>query len=106
MITDTVNAILEAEKQAEEITSSASEEAKVIVSQAETEAEKIRLDAVEKVKKERTKVIESAVKEGDASYAKIVLAGKKQSDKIENGTALDKAADFIKEKVLTEYVNR
>ena len=61
---------------------------------------------MEKVKKERANVIESALKEGNDSYEKILLAGKQQSDKIENGTALNKAVDFIKEKVLSEYVNR
>ena len=71
MIQETVNAILEAEAKADEITSQANEEAKRIVTDAEAGAEKLRFDTVRSVKEERKKVADSAQKEGDKEYEKI-----------------------------------
>lgn len=106
MIQETVNAILEAEAKAGEITAQAADEAKLIVQNADGEADKLRSETVEKVKAERKKVADSAENEGNAEYQKILLAGNKQTDKLLKTTDVTKAAEFIKEKVISGYGNR
>ncbi len=105
MIQDTVKAVIEAEKQAAEITKAASEEGKIIVANAEKEAEKLRISTVNEVKEERKKVVASAEEEGEKEYEKIILAGKAQAAKLSEGVKLDKAIEFIKEKI-SVYGNR
>lgn len=106
MIQETVSAILDAEAQAAEITAQASEEAKTIVANAENEAEKLRASTVSAVKEERKKVALSAREEGDAKYEEIMLAGKSEAKRLEERVDITRASDFIKEKVLSGYVNR
>lgn len=106
MITDTINAILEAENQANHMLTQASEDAKNMVANADNECEKIRNIAKDAVKEDRKKVVENATKEGDAEYEKIMLSGKRAADKLKKSTDLIKAVEFIKEKVLTSYGNR
>ncbi|MBR1746697.1 MAG: hypothetical protein IJ735_00625 [Clostridia bacterium] len=106
MIQDTVNEILQAEAEAERITAEANEEAKRVVTVAEENATKLRAETVKSVKEERKKVAESAEKEGDAQYEKILLAGKAKADDLREHTDVNKAAEFIKNKVLEGYVRR
>ena len=106
MIQDTVNDILLAEQEADKITADANEEAKRIVTTAEENAAKLRAETVRSVKEERKKVVESAEQEGNAQYEQILLAGKKRADALRQGTDVDKAAEFIKNKVLEGYVRR
>lgn len=106
MITDTINAILEAEQQANHMLAQASEDAKNMVADADNECEKIRNIAKDAVKEDRKKVVESATKEGETEYEKIILSGKNSADKLKKSTDTTKAVEFIKEKVLTSYGNR
>ena len=106
MIQDTVNDILVAEQEADKITADANEEAKRIVTTAEENAAKLRAETVRSVKTERKKVVESAEKEGDAQYEKILLAGKTRAEELKKGTDVNKAAAFIKNKVVEGYVRR
>ncbi len=106
MVTDTINAILEAEEKANQMTSQAAEDAKAMVIDADAECEKIRNIAKEAVKEDRKKTVESATKEGDSQYEKIVLSGKRSADELKAQTDIAKAVEFIKEKVLKSYGNR
>ncbi len=105
MITEILDEIRIAEAEAEEITKKAAEDAKQTVLHADEESRKIRLTTVKAVKEERRKVAETAAKEGGVQYAKIVASGKTAADKLVKETSVDKAAEFIKEKVLTAYVD-
>lgn len=106
MVTETINAILEAEEKANQMISQATEEAKAMVVSADIECEKIRNIAKEAVKEDRKKTVESATKEGDSQYEKIVILGNKDAEALKKQTDISKAVDFIKEKVLTSYGNR
>lgn len=106
MITETINAILASEEQANQMLLQASEDAKAMVADADNECEKIRNIAKDAVKQDRKSVVESATKEGDAQYEKIILSGKMAADKLKKSTDITKAVEFIKEKVLTSYGNR
>ena len=106
MIQDTVNEILKAEQEADQLTSDANEEAKRIVTLAEENAAKLRAETVKAVKEERKKVAESAEKEGNEQYERILLAGRSRADSLRKTTDVSVAADFIKDKVIASYVRR
>ena len=106
MIQDTVNEILKAEAEADNITADANEEAKRVVTLAEENATKLRAETVRAVKEERKQVVASAEKEGDAQYEQILLAGRSRADRLRKDTDVKKAVEFIKDKVLEGYVRR
>ncbi len=106
MIHDTVQEIIAAEKEAERMNAQALEDARVSVAQAEKESEKITKDVVDMVKEERRKVVANALSDGEKLYNQIVAGGKQNVARLQNATDTDKAAQFIKEKVFSEYVNR
>ena len=105
MINDTLNEILQAEEEAAQIMQRAEEDAKQTVISADAECEKIRKTTVKAVKEERKKVVESANREGDKQYAKILEAGVTVAQNMERNTDVTEAVKFIKEKVLSNYVN-
>lgn len=105
MIHDTVNAILEAEKQADLDIAKATEDAKESILQAEKEAEKIRHDVVERMKIERKKTVEAAVADAEKQYNQILTSGKQNAQRLLSATDVQKAVDFIKEKVIEKYVH-
>lgn len=105
MLKDTLNEILKAEQEADEIMAKAEEDAKQAVLSAELECDRIRKTTVKAVKEERKKVVESATKEGDVQYAKILSIGNQTAEKMAKETDVAVAVKFIKEKVLSGYVN-
>lgn len=105
MIKEILDEIRTAEAEAEEITKKAAEDAKQTVLGADEESRRIRLDAIKSVKEERRKIAESAGKEGDEKYAEIVAEGKKAAEKLVKETSVKAAAEFIKEKVMSAYVD-
>ncbi len=105
MIADTINAILAAEEEVNQLVSQATEDAKAMVADASLECEKIRNTAKEAVKEERKKVVELASKEGDKQYKDILSSGKNAVDKLKKSTEKTQAVEFIKQKVLAGYGN-
>lgn len=103
MITETVNAVLKAEQEANLIVTEAAEEAKRIVNDATLVADALRKDTVTVVKNERKAVVAEAEKQGQEEYEKILEAGKNVTEKLETETEIGGAAQFIKEKVLERY---
>ena len=105
MINDILEEIRVAEKEAEEMMERAVEDAKLAVISADEESRNIPNMTVRAVKEERRKVVESAMKEGNTQYNKILFAGKQEADKIIRETEINKAVDFIKERILASYAN-
>ena len=106
MINEILDEIRAVEEEADEIMKKAVEEAKMTVINADEESRKIRAATVKAVKEERRKVVESANKEGDAQSAIILASGKVEAGKLVKETDVSEAVRFIKEKVLTSYVDR
>lgn len=73
---------------------------------ADEEARRIRLETLKTVKEERRKVVEQAEKCGDEKADEIIAEGEKTAEKIVMQTPVDKAAEYIKEKVSARYGNR
>jgi vacuolar-type H+-ATPase subunit H len=106
MINDTLDAIIAAEKQADELTAKAAEDARQAVASADEESARIRSETVKAVKSERKKVIESAEDDGKTQCDRIMASGKTVAEKLVKETDVDAAVNFIKEKVLSDYGNR
>lgn len=106
MINEILDEIRVVEKEAEEIRKKAAEDARQTVLDADEQCRIIRAETVKAVKEERRKVVEEANAEGDAMYAEIVRKGREQADAEIKQTDTRKAVEFIKEKVLSGYVNR
>jgi len=106
MITETVNAVLQAENEANTITAQAMEEAKRIVSDAQNTAEAIRKNTAARMKSDRKIVVAEAEKQGEEEFIKITEAGKQATDKLEKEISVEKAVEFIKNKVLSSYARR
>lgn len=106
MINEILDEIRVAEKEAEEMVKKAAEDARQTVLDADEKCRIIRAETVKSVKEERRKVVEKANAEGDAKFAEIVNKGKEEAKKTIEATNTDKAVEFIKEKVLSGYVNR
>ena len=104
MINEILDEIRAVEQEADELTKKAIEDARQTVLEADEECRKIRLTTIKAVKEERRKVVDNANKEGGAIYAKIVGDGKRAAEKLVKDTDVEKAVEFIKEKVLAGYV--
>lgn len=105
MINDILEEIRSVEIEADEIMAKAAEDAKQAVVTADEESRNIRSNTIKAVKEERRKVVELAIKTGETRYAKILSAGKTEADKILKETNTKPAITFIKEKVLSRYVD-
>lgn len=105
MLNETINAILKTEAEADAMVKEALEEAKTMVVNADAEAEKIRANIKKLVKEDRISVAMQANADGDKQYEHILLSGEKQAAVIVADTDVVKAVAYIKEKVLSRYVN-
>ena len=106
MINEILDEIRIAEKEADEIQKKAAEDARQTVLDADEKCRIIRAETVKSVKEERRKVVDKANAEGDAVFAEIVRKGQEQANAKIKETDTNKAVEFIKEKVLSGYVDR
>jgi vacuolar-type H+-ATPase subunit H len=102
MLKETVESIIAAEKQAEDIIKEALDEAKAMNAHAEQEAEKIKSEAVKSIRKERAKVMETAKAEAEENYRDIISLGRKKAEVLSNAD-ISKAVEIIKNKVFEKY---
>ena len=103
MIEETIKKVIDAEKEAEEITKRALEDAKNTVSHADDEAIKVRNNAREKVKAERKQVVLQANADGDNEYSKILVAGEKECISLKQKTSTRKAVIKIADLIFERY---
>ena len=106
MIHDAVNEILKVEEEVSGQIARTMEDAKETVMQAEKEAEKIRADAVVRMKEENRRSADVARQDAEKQYNQIMASGKQNAQRLLSGTDVTSAADFIKQKVLSAYVDR
>lgn len=103
MIEETIKKVIDAEKEAEEITKRALEDAKNTVSHADDEAIKVRSNAREKVKTERKQVVLQANADGDNEYSKILATGEKECISLKQKTSTRKAVIKIADLIFERY---
>lgn len=106
MINEVLDEIRATEEECARLMKQAAEEAKQAVLHADEECRNIRLNAIRNVKDERRKVVEEANRAGDAKAAKIISAGRVAAQSLAKNTDRGKAAEFVKNMVLSAYVSR
>ena len=100
-----ISSILEAEKKADEIITSAGLQAKSLVIEAEKKADKIRNDAVNDFKAFRKESIENADKKADKVYAEEIEGGNKKAAEIGESVKgkIDSVSDDIVKKIIDKF---
>lgn len=77
MVQDTIRAVREAEKEADQMKKNASEKGKVLIEEAKKEAKEMKEQTLQKVKEKRSEAEQALAKEGEAYLADSVKeAGK------------------------------
>lgn len=100
-----ISSILEAEKKADEIITSAGLQAKSLVIEAEKKADKIRNDAVSDFKIFRKESVDNADKKADKVYAEEIESGNKKAAEIGESVKgkIDAVSDEIAKKIIDKF---
>lgn len=105
MIKETINQVLETEKQAEEIIAAAMAEANQISQTTETDLENMRKEFRAALQEYTKTTLDKARAEADKHNAKTMSDAEKEGEGLRKSADTDKAAKYIAEKVLAKYGN-
>lgn len=86
MVQDTIRAVREAEKEADQMKKDASEKGKVLIEEAKKEAEAMREQTLQKVKEKRLEAEQALAKEGEAYLTNSVSEAGKEINSLRENT--------------------